>query len=80
MVTGQPIAYWEWGKYYESTYDYAVREVTRNSFAVHYWNRLRRDSSVVHVLDEEHLLYKIFKANCPNTEERLLQRLVGFPY
>lgn len=80
MITGQPIPWWEWEKYYESGDDQALRELTKNSFAVHYWNRQRRDSSVNHVLEKEQLLYNIFKANCPLTEERLLQKLIGFRY
>ena len=57
-----------------------MRDVIKNSFVVHYWNQKRKDSGAAYVIKEEHLLYKIFEANCPLTEEHLLGWLTGFPY
>ena len=80
LTSGQPIPWPEWEKFYHSADDQLVREVTKESFAVHYWNRRRLASGVDYVLDKKHLLYQIFEANCPLTEERLLGRLIGSPY
>ena len=81
IITGQPIPYHEWARYYKSVKNYDwVQELTKNSFALHYWNRMRKVSKIDLVLNEEQLLYKIFKANCPYTEQHLLKKLVGIPY
>ena len=80
IITGQPIPYPEWVRYYKSVDNYGVQELTKNSFALHYWNRMRTVSKMDIVLNEEHLLYKIFKANCPYTEQHLLKKLVGISY
>ena len=80
MIAGQPIPYNEWDKFYKDADNSAVKEVMKNSFVVHYWSHYVKDSSVAYVMEREHLLYKIFEANCPLTEQHLLGRLIGFPY
>ena len=80
MTSAQPIPWWNWEKFYKSADGDMVREVTKDSFAVHYWNRMRLNSNVNYMLDKNHLLYQIFEANCPLTEERLLRKHIGSPY
>ena len=80
MTSAQPIPWSKWKKFFKSADGGVVREVTKDAFAVHYWNRMRLNSKVDYMLDKNHLLYQIFEANCPLTEERLLRRLIGSPY
>ena len=80
MTSAQPIPWWNWEKFYKSADGDMVREVTKDSFAVHYWNYMRLSSNVKYMLDKNHLLYQIFEANCPLTEERLLRKHIGSPY
>ena len=69
------------------------RELLRDSFAVHYWNHCRTYRNTAnrcvtgraetrreYLLDPQHLLYRIFEANCPVTEKNLLRHLIGHPY
>ena len=53
---------------------------TRESFAVHYWNKMRLWSKGPLLIDPVQPLYKIFKSNCPITEKLLLRNMIGDPY
>ena len=70
----------KWQAFYDKRAVTYVDEMTRNSFAVHYWNHMRIFASNVLRLDPYQPLYKIFKANCPATEKGLLQKMIGRPY
>ena len=76
------VAYGRWRMFYEERQSDVVEALTRDSFAVHYWNHMRvqEDRNKEWVVKAEHPLYKIFAANCPLTEERLLRDFVGSPY
>ena len=79
MTSAQPIPWNSWRKYYKSADGDVVREVTKNAFAVHYYNSVMLNYGKADHLrvDKNNLLYQIFEANCPLTEERLLRRLIG---
>ena len=81
MTSAQPIPWNDWQKYYESADGDVVREVTKDAFAVHYYEHVMLDSAADHLrVDKNHLLYQIFEANCPLTEKLLLRRLIGSPW
>ena len=81
MNSAQPIPWYSWRKYYESADGDVVREVTKDAFALHYYEHVMLDSKADHLrVGKNNLLYQIFEANCPLTEERLLRRLIGSPY
>ena len=70
--TGYAIPFDEWHKFFDKSEASNVEEETKSSFAIHYWNYKRRVSKKNILLQPEQPLYKIFKANCPATEEHLL--------
>ena len=70
----------KWQAFYDKRAVKYVDDVSRNSFAVHYWNHMRIFTSNVLILDPQQPLYKIFKANCPVTEKGLLRKIIGLPY
>ena len=87
-------SWWWWDKYFEPfESDDLNKDLLENSFAVHYWNHCRtyrsmhnrcvtgrRETQREYLLDPDHLLYRIFKANCPVTQKNLLRNLIGHPY
>ena len=66
--------------FYEESDSDLVEALTRDSFAVHYWNHMRVRDEEELVMKEEHPLYNIFKANCPLTYEHLLRDMTGVSY
>ena len=70
----------KWQAFYDKREVKYVDEMTRNSFAVHYWNHMRIFASNALLLDPHQPLYKIFQANCPATEKELLRKIIGLPY
>ena len=78
-TAGYGVSYRAFHKFYDKDGVKFVEEATKDSFAVHYWNYMRVASKKI-VIEEQHPLYKIFKANCPLTEKYLLRNLTGSPY
>ena len=78
-TAGYGVSYAAWHKFYQNDGAKFVEEMTKESFAVHYWNYMRVASKKI-ALAEHQPLYKIYKANCPVTEEHLLRNLTGSPY
>ena len=66
--------------FYEERDSDVVEALTRDSFAVHYWNHMRVQEIKQLDMKSEHPLYKIFGDNCPLTFEHLLRDMVGAPY
>ena len=76
---GYHIGWGGWHKFFESDKDGTLlKELYEKSFAVHYWNKMRKGQKIL--INPQHLLYKLFKANCPATEKNLLQNLIGSGY
>ena len=75
---GYGVHYSGWHKFYDSTKAEEVKAMTKDSFAVHYWNAMSKMKKII--LDPHHPLYEIFQSNCPVTEKSLLQPLIGTPY
>ena len=57
-----------------------VEALTRDSFAVHYWNHMRVREGKQLAIKSDQPLYNIFGDNCPETYEHLLRDMVGSPY
>ena len=75
---GYGLTYPAWHKFYDITKADEVKAMTKNSFAVHYWNAMSKKKKIL--LDPEHPLYQIFQSNCPLTEKSMLQPMIGKPY
>ena len=76
---GYHINWSDWHKFFEDDEAGTLQEeLTDKSFVVHYWNSMRRKEEIL--INPHHLLYKLFKANCPSTERNLLQNLIGSKY
>ena len=69
----------DWHKFFEEDKAGTLQEeLASKSFAVHYWNHMRGEEEIS--ISPHHLLYKLFKANCPSTERNILQNLIGLNY
>ena len=76
MTSAQPIPWSKWKKYFKSADGGVVREVTKDAFAVHYWNRMRLDSKVAYILDKSHLLGGLYFAKTDSAKSENLYRNV----
>ena len=68
-----------WHKFYDSTKAEEVEKMTKNSWGVHYFNFMSKNSKKL-LMDPRHPLYKVFQSSCPLTEENLMRPLIGTPY
>ena len=78
--TGYAIPFGEWHKFFDKGKADNVQDKIESSFAIHYWNYMRKMSKKGILMDPKQPLYTIFKANCPTTEEHLLKNLIGSLY